>query len=72
MSKYPTTEVSFEQYAMWARSRYPEFQSDNVTAHEAAVYSATEAPSSSEACPVTVRSTRDGFAVVTPRPKGSR
>lgn len=71
MSNHPTAEVSFEQYAMWARCRYPEFQSDNMTPVEDAVYSATEAPVSAEACPVTVRSTRDG-AVVTPRPRGSR
>ncbi len=71
MSNTPMSAWSYEAYATWARTRYPEFASDNLTPQEDAVYSATEAPVSDEPCPVTVRSTRNG-AVVTPRPKGSR
>lgn len=67
-------EVSFEEYARWARSQYPEHLTEMpLEAMEAAVYNMTELPDSpeSEQCPVTVRSYR-GAVVITPVPKGSR
>ena len=71
MSNSPHTEMSFEQYAAWATSRYPGYHAqDEMSPTEDAVYAATEAPASSDACPVTVRSNRHGV-VVTPRPKRS-
>ena len=67
------TTISFEQYAEWARIRYPGFRNDEeLTQTEDAVYAPTEAPASSDACPVTVKSNQNGYVVVTPRPRGSR
>lgn len=64
--------LSFEQYAEWARSRYPGYrEEDAITDTEAVVYAETETPESDEACPVTVRSNRNGV-VVTPRIQRSR
>lgn len=67
------TTISFEQYAEWARSRYPSFHAEEeLSPTEEAVYATTEAPVSSDACPVTVKSNQNGFVVVTPRPQRSR
>lgn len=68
------SEMSFEQYAAWARSRYPGFRDGDepLSPAEDAVYSTaeTEPPVSYEACPVTVKSARRGV-IVTPNPKRS-
>lgn len=61
--------MSFEQYAAWARSRFPGFRQETETT-EASVYADTQAPESDDSCPVTVRSNQYGV-VVTPRPKRS-
>lgn len=61
--------MSFEQYAAWATSRYPGFR-EATEVEENLAAAATVAPASSDACPVTVRSNRDGV-VVTPRLKRS-
>lgn len=67
------TEISFEQYVAWAASRYPGYHAEEpLTEVEASVYSATESPVSSDACPVTVKSNQNGYVVVTPRPQRSR
>lgn len=67
------TVISFEQYAEWARSRYPAFQEEPLTVTEEAVYAdaATEPPTSSDTCPVTVKSNKNGV-VLTPRIQRSR
>lgn len=66
-------EVSFEEYARWARSQYPEHLTEvPLEAMEMAVYAPTEPPvATEEECPVTVRSYR-GNVVITPVPKRSR
>lgn len=61
--------MSFEQYAAWAASRYPGYREEE--SEEATTSADTEAPTSDESCPVTVRSNRDGYVVVTPRIKRS-
>lgn len=69
------TTISFEQYAEWARSRYPGYHAENELSHtEEAVYASaeTEPPASSDACPVTVKSNQNGYVVVTPRIQRSR
>ncbi len=59
-----TSNLTFEEYAMWARSRYPQYAQE---AEEAAVSTArTVAPVADEVCPVTLRSSRSGV-VLTPR-----
>lgn len=67
------TTMSFEQYAEWARSRYPGYREEQMSPTEETVYESanTEAPSSSDACPVTVKSNKNGV-VVTPYAKRSR
>jgi hypothetical protein len=66
------TTMSFEQYAAWAISRYPGYRGEPDPISEAGVTAAapTEAPKSSDACPVTVRSSRDRV-IVTPHIKRS-
>jgi hypothetical protein len=69
------TNITFEEYAHWAASRYPGYlREETMTPTEAAVYAPTipPAPDSSEACPVTVKSATHGTVIVTPVPKGSR
>jgi hypothetical protein len=67
--------MSYEQYAAWCREQVPGYRETEaeLTQAEEAVYAIaeTEPPVSSDACPVTIRSNRNG-AVVTPRPKGSK
>jgi hypothetical protein len=67
------TVISFEQYAEWARSRYPGYHpGDELSPTEEVVYSApTEPPVSSDACPVTVKSNQNRV-IVTPAVKRSR
>ncbi len=57
------SNLTFEEYAAWARSRYPQYSEEA----EAAISTArTVAPVTDEACPVTLRSSRSGV-VLTPR-----
>lgn len=70
--------MSFEQYVAWAASRYPGYREEESESDEffcvqrdACPAADTEAPTSDESCPVTVRSSRDGYVVVTPRIKRS-
>jgi hypothetical protein len=66
------TVISFEQYADWARSRYPGHRPEELSPTEEVVYSApTEPPTSSDSCPVTVKSNQNRV-VVTPALKRSR
>ena len=69
MKTSPETSMSFEQYAAWAASRCPGYRDEG--SEEAVASAETQAPTSDDACPVTVRSSRDGYVVVTPRIKRS-
>lgn len=62
----PEATMSFEQYSAWCLSRTPGYHGDE----EAVASANTEVPASSDACPVTVRSSRDRV-IVTPRIKRS-
>lgn len=64
------SNLSFEEYAKWCRSRVPPFDpgSGPSSSHDTMLAS----PESAEACPVTVRSIYNDCVVVTPRPRGRR
>ncbi len=61
--------LSFKEYSDWCRSRVPPFDPGSCPASSHDTVMAPE--SGTEACPVTVRSSRDQ-SVVTPSSKGSR
>ncbi len=61
------SNLSFEEYAAWCRSRVPPFDPGEGPVSTAD----TVLSMGDEECPVTVRSQRDR-AIVTPRPKGSQ
>ncbi len=62
------SDLSYEEYAMWARSRFPGLSDRS---EEPLASRPTMLADCMDPCPVTVRSFHDQ-AVVTPRPKGSQ
>lgn len=64
------SNLSFEEYAKWCRSRVPPFDPGNGP--DSSADTVLAGPNSEEACPVTVRSVYNDHVVVTPRPQGSR
>lgn len=64
-----TSNLSFEEYSAWCRSRRPPIDPGEGPVSTADTLMAN---SSDEACPVTVRSSTGDYVIVTPRPRGSR
>jgi hypothetical protein len=62
------SELSFEEYAKWCCSRRPPIDHREP---KRGIDTVPMGPND-EACPVTVRSVRDGYVLVTPTPKGSK
>ena len=61
------SNLSFEEYAAWCRSRVPPFD----PGHGPESTANTVLAANDDECPVTIRS-RGDHAVVTPRPRGSQ